>query len=69
VIKVGDRVTINKPTIHPELTGKTGTVKRIDEGMNLNEGTALVKFDAGHTISCRLNELTEVKETGPRKQD
>ena len=69
MIKVGGRVTIRKPAIHSELEGKTGTVKRIDEGKAINEGTALVKLDAGNTVSCRLNELTEVEETGARKQD
>jgi hypothetical protein len=69
VIKVGGRVKIHKPTVHSELEGKTGTVKRIDESMAVNEGTALVKLDAGSTVSCRLNELKEVEETTPRKQD
>ena len=69
MIKVGGRVTIHKPRIHSELEGKIGTVKRIDEGMAINEGTALVKLDTGNTVSCRLNELTEVEEISPRKQD
>jgi len=69
VIKVGGRVTIHKPRIHSELEGKIGTVKRIDEGMAINEGTALVRLDAGSTVSCRLNELKEVEETGARKRD
>ena len=68
MIKVGSRVTIHKPTIHLELEGKTGTVKRIDEGVVINEGMALIRLDAGSTVSCRLNELKEVEETGARKQ-
>ena len=66
MIKVGGRVTIHT-AIHSELEGKTGTVKRIDEGMVVNEGTALVKLDTGNTVSCRLNELTEVEEPRPKK--
>ena len=67
MIKVGGRVTIQKSTIHSELEGKTGTVKRIDEGVAINEGTALVRLDAGSTVSCRLNELKEVEETRATK--
>ena len=67
MIKVGGRVKIHQPKVHSELEGKTGTVKRIDEGMVVNEGTAVVKLDTGSTVYCRLNELKEVEETRPRK--
>ena len=69
MIKVGGRVTIHKTTKHSELEGKTGTVKRIDEGIAINEGTAWVRLDTGSTVSCRLNELKELEETTARKQD
>lgn len=68
MIKVGGRVKIHKPTIHSELKGKTGTVKRINEGMVINEGTAVIRLDAGSTVCCSLNELKEVEETGRRKK-
>jgi hypothetical protein len=69
VIRVGGRVRIRKNTVHSKLEGRIGIVKRIDEGMAVNEGTALVKLDTGSMVSCRLNELKEVEEKSPKKQD
>ena len=68
MIKVGGRVKVHKRAVDSALEGNIGTVKRIDEGMVVNEGTALVKLDTGRTVSCRLNELKEVEETTPKKQ-
>jgi hypothetical protein len=67
VIRVGGRVKIRKTTVHSKLEERIGTVKRIDEGMAVNEGTALIKLDAGSMVSCKLSELKEVEEKSPKK--